>query len=110
MLIHEEPILGVPSRSILLIPRHSPRCPNHLNASSLRTAQEPSFSFHKALSGVFPLAPSSRFCIVLGTVIIRGLSARKIDTPVLRIALAALERTLNAGNEIEVTIECGFCC
>ena len=53
---------------------------------------------------MLPLAPSTTFRPIL----IKILCTRKLNAPILRLALRALERTLNARDEVEVAVERGL--
>lgn len=91
----------MPPRSILLTPRHALRRANNPHPPSLCTAQEPSFTLNQALPGMLPLAPSTS----LRPILIKLLCARKLNAPILRFALRALERALNTRDEVEVAVE-----
>lgn len=100
--------LGMQTRPILLIPRHSLRSSKNSHTSSLGTTQERSLALGKALVRVLPLTASSRMLETFRITIIGLGTARKINPAIIDFSLCALEGALDARDEIKVAVECRF--
>jgi copper(I)-binding protein len=55
---------------------------------------------------MFSLAPSTGACIILSLITLWDLSTRQLNPPIFHISLRTLQRALNAGDEVEVTVKC----
>jgi hypothetical protein len=96
------------TRPILLISRHPLWSPKNSHTSIFGTAQERSFALSKALVRVLSFTASSRMRQTFWITLIGLDTTRNINPAVIDFSLCAFEGTLDARDEIKVTVERGF--
>ena len=89
----------------MLIPRHPLRRSQYRHTTRFGAAQKSGLTLDEPLQRMFSLASCTRAKDLPHTIVVYGLSARKLDSPIFGISLRTLEGALDTCDEIEIAIK-----